>query len=193
MRAGPLLLLLVAACATPGDPMSYRLAETGSHWSDGEGAEVLAEGRERYPEFFDVLLDPSVVREFDTRPLRDDLERSPVDRRNFDALHAVAIAYFELNYRAESDRGGGLYLGNSMLAAQLVAVPWRAYSEVQDPRLRGAILDFFEDAGTGEKIGSAGTAPRLARVVGSLAKKEPDPARHARIEALAARLQPGFD
>ena len=40
---------------------------------------------------------------------------------------------------------------------------------------------------------SAGTAPRLARVVGSLAKKEPDPARHARIEALAARLQPGFD
>ena len=71
MRAAAAFALLAAlACATASDPMRYRLAETGSHWSDGEGAEVLAEGRERYPEFFEEILDPTVVRDPDMRPLR---------------------------------------------------------------------------------------------------------------------------
>jgi hypothetical protein len=117
------------------------------------------------------------------------LEFAPVDRRNFDALHALAIAYYEYNYQAESDRGGDLYLANSMLTARIVAVPWRAYGEVHHAGLRDAMLDFFEDAASGEKLGSATTAPRLARIVGSLAKKEDDPARHARIERIAREIE----
>lgn len=169
--------------------MRYRLADTGEVWSEGEGEVVLAEVRALYPEFFAELLDPTIVREPDLRPIRRDIEHAPVDRRNFDALHAVAIAYYEYNYQAESDRGGDLYLANSMLAAKIVAVPWRAYSEVDDAGLRDAMLDFFEDAASGQKLGSATTAPRLARIVGSLAKKEADPARRGRIEALARAIE----
>jgi hypothetical protein len=69
-------------------------------------------------------------------------------------------------------------------------VPWRAYGEIRDPRLRDAILDFFEDAASGEKLGTAGTAPRVSRVVASLERKEPDPARRGRILRLAARSDP---
>ena len=60
-----------------------------------------------YPEFFEVILDPTRSDLPDVRPVRDDLERQPVTRRNFDALNSVAIAYFETNYRAEAGRGGG--------------------------------------------------------------------------------------
>jgi hypothetical protein len=191
-----LLLALVVACVPPSDPMSYRLDATGELWSSGEGALVLQEVRALYPEFFEEVLDPTVVREPDMRPLRRDLEFAPVDRRNFDALHALAIAYYEYNYQAESHRWGDLYLANSMLTARIVAVPWRAYGEVHDAGLRDAMLDFFEDAASGEKLGSATTAPRLAPIVGSLAKKEDDPARHARIERIASEIEarwPGPD
>jgi hypothetical protein len=112
-----------------------------------------------------------------------------VDRRNFDALNSVAVAYFELNYRAEADRGGGSYLGASFRTAHLLAVPWRAYSEIEDPALRDAILDFFEDAGSGEKLGTASTTSRLASIVASLEQKEPDPARRERIQRLTASLR----
>jgi hypothetical protein len=142
-----------------------------------------------YPDYFDRVLDPSDTRDLDLRPLRGDLEQEPVDRRNFDALNAIAIGYFEINYRAETAVEGSFYLGNSFRAAHLLAVPWRAYGEVRDPRLRESILDFFEDAGSGDKLGSASTAPRLARIVASLEPKENDPARRARIERLARRLQ----
>jgi hypothetical protein len=191
MRGVVFSLLLCVACASTSDPMSYRLEGTGSHWSDGPGAAVVEEVRERYPAFFEVILDPSDTRDPDLRPLRRDLEFTPVERRNFDALNAVAIAYFELNYRAEADRGGALYLGNSFRAAHLLAIPWRAYSEVGDPRLRDAILDFFEDAGSGEKLGSGSTAPRLARIVASLEDKEQDAERRDRIQRLARDLERG--
>ena len=101
----------------------------------------------------------------------------------------MAIAYFELNSRAEADRGGGSYLGNSFRAAHLLAIPWRAYGEVDDPKLRDAILDFFEDAGSGEKQGTAGTAPRLASMVADLERVEPDAARRARIDRVAGSLR----
>jgi len=189
MRPLPLLLAGLLACAAAADPESYRLADTGSHWADTRDRTVVAELRDRYRAFFEVVLDPADTREPDLRPVRDDLEHSPVDRRNFDALNAVAIAYFELNYRAEDDRGGGFYLGNSFRAAHLLAVPWRAYSEVDDARLRDAILDFYEDAGSGAKLGTERTAPRLAGIVASLESKEMDPGRRDRITTLAAQLE----
>lgn len=192
-RAPLLLAGLLLACASSGDPMSYRLAGTGSHWADTGDRAVVAELRERYPDFFEVVLDPARTGDPDLRPIRDDLERAPVDRRNYDALNALAIAYFELNYRAESDRGGSSYLGNSFRTAHLLAVPWRAYGEIDVPDLRNAILDFYEDAGSGEKLGTAGTAPRLARIVADLERKEDDPARRARIRGLAASLRQQAD
>jgi hypothetical protein len=70
-----------------------------------------------------------------------------------------------------------------------VAVPWRAYGEIEDGALRGAILAFFEDAASGEKLGTTTTAPRLTRVVASLRPKERDPGRVARIDALVARIE----
>ena len=52
-----------------------------------------------------------------------------------------------------------------------------------------AILDFLEDAGVGGKLLTRATAPRLARVVASLERKERDPARAARIRSIAAELE----
>ena len=183
------LAVLSVGCGEPPDPMSYRLAHSGDHWDVASGVRIVDDLRERYPEFFEVILDPGNTRDLDLRPLREDLEREPVDRRNYDALHAVAIGYFELNYRAGADRGGATYLGDSFRAAKLVAVPWRAYSQLQDGGLRDAILDFFEDAGSGEKLGTAATAPRLGPIVASLeAKETSDPERRKRIQRLAERL-----
>ena len=126
--------------------------------------------------------------------VRDDLERTPVDRRNYDALNAIAIAYFELNYRTQSQRGEGLgYLSQSQRTTKILAVPWRAYSEVDDGALRDAILDFFEDAGSGEKLGSAATAPRLVPLVQSLERKESDPQRSARIRSISEAVIERFE
>ena len=44
-------------------------------------------------------------------------------------------------------------------------------------------------AGSGEKLHTAATALRLARIVESLEKKEGDPARRERIRTLTAMLQ----
>ncbi len=190
MRRGVLgLCLALVGCTGSGDAMGYRLARSGEHWADNGERSVVAELRASYPRFFEVILDPGDTRDPDLRPLRRDLERAPVDRRNFDALNAVAIAYFELNYRAQAAPGGGFYLGNSFRAAHLLAIPWRAYGEVQDGALRDAILDFFEDAGSGEKLGTAATAPRLASIVASLEPKEQNPERRARIQRLASRFE----
>ena len=180
------------ACGPSRPPLGYDLAGSGSGWRQAAGLPVL---EQRYPEFFEVILDASDSREPDLRPVRRDLEQAPVDRWNYAALHAIAIAYFELNYRAETTPEDGLYLGNSFRAAHLVAVPWRAYSIVDDPALRDAILDFFEDVGSGDKPGTARTAHRLASTVASLEPKETDPARKQRIRdissGLAARAEPG--
>lgn len=180
---------LLVGCAAGPDPMRYALAHSGDHWDVVSGRPIIDPLRERYPEFFQVILDPSNTREPDLRPVRDDLEREPVDHRNFEALHAIAVGYFELNYRANASPGGANYFVDNFRATKLVAVPWRAYSEVTDGRLRDAILDFFEDVGSGEKLATAPTAPRLARVVASLEAKETvDAERRARIRRLAEKL-----
>jgi hypothetical protein len=182
--------LALAACATSTDPSSYRLANSGTHWDVVGDDAVFEDLQPLYPEFFEVILDPSRSDLPDVRPVRDDLERLPVTRRNFDALNAVAIAYFETNYRAEEGRGDGLsYMSLSQRAAKLVAIPWRAYGETESSDLRNAILDFLEDAGTGGKLHTEATAPRLARVVASLERKESDPARAQRIRSIAAELE----
>jgi hypothetical protein len=194
----PLRLLLAllptvaaaGACATPPDPQRYRLAHSGEHWDRVGDDRVFEDLRPRYPEFFAAILDPDRQDEPNVQELRGDLERQPTDRRSYDALNALAIAYFEINYRAESGRGEGFgYLARSFQSAKLLAVPWRAYSITVDPRLRDAILDFFEDAGSGEKLGSSSTAPRVVEIVSSLARKEDDAERRARIRAIAEAIR----
>lgn len=191
-----LVCALLLGCATSGAPNAtptperYRLAHSGDHWSEVGDDHILDDLQPRYPEFFELILDPSRTEEGNLRLVRDDLEHKPVDRRNFDALNSLAIAYFEINYRAEAQRGEGLgYMSQSFRSAKLAAVPWRAYGETDDAALRGAILDFFQDAASGEKLGSRMTAPRLTRVVESLERKETDPARLRRIESIVAGLQ----
>ena len=181
---------LAAACAGPPDASRYRLAESEEDWTAAGERPVLADLQARYPEYFGVVLDAGSSRELDLRPLRDDLERKPVDRRNYDALNAVAIGYFEMNARAEALRGSGSssYLGGSFQVAKLVGVPWRAYREIEDPALRDAILDFFDDASSGRTAASARTAARLGSVVRSLEQRETDPERLARIRSIAGRL-----
>ena len=183
-------ILLSAGCSGPATALRYRLTNSGTHWDTSGSDRVYEDVKSIYPEFFRVILDPARSDMPNVRLVRDDLERQPVTRRNFDALNAVAIAYFETNYRAESGRGGGLsYISLSQRAAKLVAIPWRAYGETQSADLRDAILDFLEDAGTGGKLFTEATAPRLARVVASLERKEPDPARAQRIRRMAAEFE----
>ena len=177
-----LLPLLLAACATTTAPRSsYRL---GGDAPDGLEAELTA----AYPEFFAIVMDPTDHREPDLRPLRAHLESDPTTPESFDALNAIAFAYFSLNHQAESDPGGTHYLTDSFRTAKIVAVPWRAYGEIEDGALRDAILDFFADASFGSHPKSEGTAPRLLRVVDSLRRKESDPARLARIESIVEGL-----
>jgi hypothetical protein len=173
--------------ATP-NPESYRLLHSGESWDRAGSDDVLGDIRPRYSEFFDTIYNRKRHHNPNLLPLRDDLERSPVTRANFDALNAVAICYFELNYLAESDRGGPNYLAHSHRAAKLLAVPWRAYSEISDARLRNAILDFFEDIARGKKRLAARTAPRVKTTVATLARRETDPERLARIRAMVALL-----
>lgn len=183
MRIGIRAAVLLVALGCAGDSgMSYSVA---TDWRGEPDSELL----ERYPEFFRVIYNDSDTRDPDLRPLRRDMEHVPVDRWNYGALRAVAIAYFELNFRAETNRGDGLYLGNSFRAAHLVAIPWKAYGQVDDGPLRDAILDFFEDVGSGDKQQSGGTAHRLAGIVESLEGKETDPARIARIRRITGELR----
>ena len=184
-------LVLLGGCAHQVDPMRYRLMDSGSHWDVVGHDRVLEDLRPRYPDFFAVVLDPKNRAEPPVRRLRDDLEQRPVDRHNFDALNATAIGYFELNYRSEISRETGDlgFLSGGFRSAHLLAIPWRAYGEIEDSRLRDAILDFYEDAGTGTKLGASATAGRLVDIVSSLAAKEPDAARRERIEALVTRLE----
>jgi hypothetical protein len=186
-----LLLALALACAAgpSADPLRYRLARSGSHWDVVGRDRVLEDLRPRYPDFFAVVLDPSRSDEPNLLRLREDLESRPTSRRNFDALNALAIAYFEIVYRAESQRGEMGFLSGGFRLAKIAAVPWRAYGDVEDPRLRDAILDFYDDAASGEKLGSMASRGRLAEVVQSLADKEGDPHRRARIEAIASRMR----
>jgi hypothetical protein len=181
MRTGVLLATLALACAAPAPAPRYTVER---EWRDLDPAL-----QERYPAYFTVIFSDADTREPDLRPLRRDIEHTPVDGRNYQALHAAAIGYFELNYRAERQTGDGLYLGNSFRAAHLAAVPWKAYGLVDDENLRDAILDFFDDVGSGGKAGTSKTAYRLATTVESLEKKESDPARRDRIRRIGAELR----
>ena len=181
------LVGLACAHAEP-NPKRYRLAHSGASWERSGSDDVLSDIRPRYAKFFDTIYDRESLHNPDLLPLRDDLERSPVTRANFDALNAVGICYFELNYQAESDRGGPNYLADSHRAAKLLAVPWRAYSEIADAVLRDAILDFFADIARGQKRLAARTAPRVKTTVAALARKEDDPERLARIAAMVELL-----
>jgi hypothetical protein len=179
---------LLLGCASP---QRYRLAESGAEWRSSGNDRVLADLRDRYPDFFTVVLDPSRTQDLDILRIRWDLEEG-TGRAPFDALNAVAIGYFELNSRAqrglESEEGGAHYFADSFRATKLLSIPWRAYGDVESPQLRDAILDFYEDIARGEKRDAAGSAPRITRTVASLEKKETDPQRLERIRDLTARL-----
>ncbi len=199
---GAILVLVAMACTTVAappcteegvacttSPARYRLSGSGIHWDVVGDDRVVEDLLPRYPDFFEVLLDPNDSSEPDLRPLRDHLEQPQVDRRNFDALNVIAVAYFEFNYRAESDRGGDRYFADSFRAAKLLALPWRAYDGTRDPRLRDAILDFFEDAVTSEKLLARNTAPRVGSIAQSLEAKEPEPDRRARIRRIVEQAR----
>ena len=190
MRRGALLCgCLALACAS--DPQRYRLTGSGTAWDVAGEDRVLEDVQPRYPAFFEIVLDPARSDEPDLLAVREDLEHVPVDRRNYDALNAVAIAYFEINYRGERSRGGQdmAFLTAGFRAAKLVAVPWRAYGDISEPRLRDAILDFFADVASGEKLASRRTRVRVTRIVASLERKEPDPERRERILSILHTLE----
>jgi cellulose biosynthesis protein BcsQ len=170
----------------------YRLTRSGTHWEVAEGERLLDRLRARYRDYFEVVFDPVTNRAPDMRPLLEDLGRTPVDKRNFEALNAIAIGFFEISYRAEAQRGSGLhYMGQSFRAAKVAAVLWRAYGDSRDFRLRDAIIDFFEDAATGEKLGSRTTARTLAQMVASIQRQEQDPARLKRLHQAWSALRHG--
>lgn len=191
LRALAALLALVLGCASPPlEPTRYRLGASGSQWKVAGEDRVFDDLAPRYPDYFEVLIDPSRSEDPPTGALRDDLEKRPVDRANYDALNAIAIGYYEMNHRGEMAREAGdvAFISAGFRAAKLVAVPWRAYMEIEDEALRRAIIEFFEDVATGEKSGSARTMGRLAGIVESLAPREPDPVLRARLERLAEYL-----
>ncbi len=174
------------------NPLSYQLAGASSHSELAEGKHLLAELRARYAHFFELIFDPVTNRVPELEDLRADLERHPADRHNFDALHAIAVGFFEISYRAEAQKGSGLhYMGQSFRAARVAAVLWRAYGETRDERLRDAIIDFFEDAASGQKLGARTTARTLAQMVASIQRQEPDPVRAARLQRAAQALRRG--
>jgi cellulose biosynthesis protein BcsQ len=174
------------------NPLGYQLAGASSHSEAAEGRRLLAELRARYPHFFELIFDPVTNRVPELEELRADLERHPADRRNFDALNAIAIGFFEISYRAEAQKGSGLhYMGQSFRAARVAAVLWRAYGETRDGSLRDAIIDFFEDAASGEKLGARTTARTLAQMVASIQRQEPDPVRAARLQRASQALRRG--
>ncbi len=190
LASGFLWALLTSALACGGlhDLARYRLSGSGSDWTVAGDDHVLDDLQPRYPDFFARVFDED-IHELDLQRLRDDLEHQPVDRRNFDALNALAIAYFEVNARAESNPDGLGYLSNSFQSAKLAGVPWSAYGRVDDARLRDAILDFFEDIASGGKLRSDATAARLIRTVASLKRKEENEQRLQRIQTIVEALE----
>jgi len=142
LAAWTLGLLLGSACAQPVDPLRYRLTESGERWDVSGSDAVLDDLIVRYPDFFQVVLDPERSDEAPTEGVRDDLEKEPVDRANYDALNAVAIAYYEINGRGEEARRSGdlEFMSAGFRAAKIVAVPWRAYMEIDDGSLRNATV-----------------------------------------------------
>jgi hypothetical protein len=81
------------------------------------------------------------------------------------------------------------FLTAGFRAAKIVGVPWRAYGDVSDPQLRDAILDFFADVASGEKLATQRTRGRIVPIVASLESKEPDPGRRERILSIHHALE----
>jgi hypothetical protein len=174
------------------DGQAYRLVDSGSHWEVADGRSLLGELKQRYRDYFELIFDPVTNRVPELKDLRADLERHPTDRRSFDALNAIAIGFFEISYRAEAQKGSGLhYMGQSFRAARVASVLWRAYAETRDDRLRDAIIDFFEDAANGQKLGARTTARTLAQMVASIQRQEKDPVRAARLRRASHSLRRG--
>lgn len=186
------LALLIAGVTACVSPEHYRLSNSGAEWRTSGRDSVLLDLEPRYPDFFAVVLDASQTQDLDILQVREDLEEG-TGRAPYDALNAVAVAYFELNSRAqrslEDDTDGAHYFADSFRATKLLSIPWRAYADIEDPALRDAILDFYEDIARGGKRDAATTAPRITRTVESLEKKETDPIRRDRIRALAEELR----
>jgi cellulose biosynthesis protein BcsQ len=173
------------------ESLGYRLAVRGVQLQE-DGQRILHQLKTRYRDFFAMILDPVTNCVPDMKELQTDLERYPVDQRNFDAVNAIALGFFEISYRAEAQKGSGMhYMGQSFRAARVAAVLWRAYGEVRDERLRDAIIDFFEDAARGEKLGARTTARTLAQMVASIERQELDPARAARLQRASLALRRG--
>ena len=188
--------LLVLACATANGPVPATddYPFTGLRRIGDSPAAVQA--RVDYPELFAAVDTPDRLEEIDTRILRADLFRQPVGPGNYRALWATAVAFFELHGRAEKQRGGGLYFAYSFQATKMIAVPWRPYGELPDPKLRSAILDFYEDVLFGEKPGLSAVRGRYIRIVSDLGEKERDPALQTRIGEMLRRakeLTPKWD
>jgi len=191
-HADPEVLLPVVA--QPGgapEGQGYRLAARGVQLQE-DGQRLLDQLKTRYRDFFAMILDPVTSCVPDMKDLQADLERHPADPRSFDAVNAIALGFFEISYRAEAQKGSGMhYMGQSFRAARVAAVLWRAYAEVRDERLRNAIIDFFEDAARGEKLGARTTSRTLAQMVASIERQETDPARAARLQRASHALRRG--
>ncbi len=189
----PVIQLPVVVRREPApNGLGYRLMDSGSHWEVADGKQLLDDLKQRYRDFFELIFDPVTNKVPELKDLRADLEHHPSDRRNFDALNAIAIGFFEISYRAEAQKGSGLhYMGQSFRAARVAAVLWRAYGETRDDRLRDAIIDFFEDAANGQKLGARTTARTLAQMVTSIQRQENDPVRSARLRRAAQWLRRG--
>ncbi len=187
--AAGLCCLALAACHSspqvseaPGP--GYRFRGVYKPIETAEAARLSA----KYPEFFEVLMAGYASEDADARVVRADLVREPTDASSYDALNAVAVVFFELHRRSERARGGGAseFLRANFRATKVMAVAWRAYGEVDDPRLRSAILDFYEDMLLGNKPGLRAVRGRFTPTVESLLKWETQPELRARIEGLVA-------
>ena len=181
--------LLLLACATADGPVPATDDYPFSGVRRIGNSPAAAQARVDYPELFAAVDAPDRLEEIDTRILREDLSRQPVGSRNYRALWATALAFFELHQRAEKQRGGGLYFAYSFQATKMIAVPWRPYGELPDPKLRSAILDFYEDVLFGAKPGLSAVRGRYIRIVSDLGEKERDPALRTRIGEMVGRAE----
>lgn len=184
-----LCCLVLAAChsspqgsAAPGP--GYRFRDVHEPIETAEAARLSG----KYLEFFEVLTAGYATEDADVRVVRADLVREPTDPSSYDALNAIAVVFFELHRHAERARGGGgsVFLRANFRATKVMAVAWRAYGEVDDPRLRSSILDFYEDMLLGDKPGLRAVRGRFTPTVESLLKWETEPELRARIEGLVA-------
>jgi hypothetical protein len=184
------LTVAVAGCFSGGGGTgSVGTSYPFSDVSSVAGTSEASRARIDYPEVFRAVDDPDETGELDVRGLRRDLGHVPVDDRNYRALYAVAVAFFELHERAELDRGGERYFAYSFQATKMMAIPWRLYGEIPEPGLRSIILDFYEDVLFGDKPGLEVVRGRYTRVVADLARKEADPQLRARIAGLVGRAR----